>query len=337
MNDPIQQMIQAKTVLAPMAGVTDVPFRMLMRRFGCKFAFTEMIDVNGVIYNNRKTFRLMERLPGDAPLGIQLVGRDEDKFSRVAAYCVEKGYRVIDINAGCPARKVVSPGKGVSLMRAPAVLSRIVRRLVRELGVPVTVKMRSGWNEEEKNYMEVAEAVQDAGASAVCVHARTKEQMYKGRADHRITAEMKRNLRIPVFASGNLMSPRDVKDVLDLTGCDGVFIARGCLGRPWIFSQTNRMLRGMEPIDPPGFEDIKEIMLEHFQLASEYFESSRLFPRMYKHVAWYFKGHKNLDPVMRSYRQVDSLDGLRRFVESVKVGERNRLEVSGGFPAQGTI
>lgn len=328
MTSPIEQMTDAKAILSPMAGITDLPFRMLARRFGCKFAFTEMIDVNGVIYNNQKTFDLMERIPGDEPLGIQLVGQDEDKISKVARICVDKGYRIIDINAGCPARKVVTPGKGAALMKDPLKLARIVARLVKELDVPITVKMRSGWDEENMNYMEVARRVEEAGASSICVHTRTKMQMYKGPVDHSITEEIKEALTIPVFASGNIFSPEDVKGVMESTGCDGVYIARGCMGRPWIFSQTNRMFEGMDPIDPPTFDDVKEIMMEHFQLALAYFDPDRVFSRMYKHVTWYLKGHKNLDAIMRAYQKIRNLEELGAFVEGLYVAERNRLELA---------
>ena len=328
MPDPIRQMIEAKAVLAPMAGITDVPFRMLARSFGCRFAFTEMIDVNGIIYNNRKTFKLIERTEGDSPLGIQLVGEDEDKFSYVARLCQEKGYRIVDINAGCPARKVIKAGKGAALLRDPHKIHRIISRLAGELDIPVTVKIRSGWDEESKNYMDVARAVSSAGGSAICVHVRTREQMYKGRVSHEITREIKEGADIPVFASGNIFSAGDVRDVIESTGCDGVFVARGALGRPWIFRDINSVFAGKGLPETPGFDEIKKVMEEHYRLCAGYFDPERTSSRMYKHVAWYLKGYKNLNEIMKEYQKTGSLGDFKKFTGRLRLdnGKYLRLE-----------
>ncbi|MGB2601129.1 MAG: tRNA dihydrouridine synthase DusB [Candidatus Omnitrophota bacterium] len=325
--DPIRQMIEAKAVLAPMAGITDVPFRMLARRFGCKFAFTEMIDVNGIIYNNCKTFKLIERVEGDTPLGIQLVGEDEEKFSYVSRLCQERGYRIVDINAGCPARKVIKAGKGAALLRDPEKIHRIISRLVSELDIPVTVKIRSGWDGENKNYMEVARAVSSAGGSALCVHVRTREQMYKGRVTHEITREIKEGTGIPVFASGNIFSANDVKDVIEFTGCDGVFVARGALGRPWIFREINSVFSGKALPREPEFDEVKKVMIDHYRLCAGYFDPRRTSSRMYKHVAWYLKGYKNLNDVMQEYKKTGSLEEFMGFTDRLDLDNEKYLRL----------
>ena len=318
-DNAIADMMRARAVLAPMAGVTDIPFRLMARRFGCAFAFTEMIDVNGIVYGNRRTFELMERVPGDSPLGVQLVGQDADKLLYAAEICEQKGFKVIDVNAGCPARKVVRSGKGAALLKDPLKLAAIVRRLVKALTIPVTVKIRSGWDEENLNCMEVAKAVASEGASAVCIHARTKEQMHKGKVRHDITRAVKKTAGIPVFASGDILTAGDAADVLAKTGCDAVFIARGALGRPWLFREINA---GALSTSVPSFRDIKDIIIEHFSLHLRFYDEQQSLKRMYKHLAWYLRRFKNLDAVMKEYRRVGGLESFRGFMERLRLDGR---------------
>lgn len=329
-SDPISEMIRAKAVLAPMSGVTDVPFRMMARKFGCAFAFTEMIDVNGIVYRNQKSFKLMDSFLGDSPLGVQIVGQDEDKLLYVAKICEEKGFRILDINAGCPARKVVKLGKGAALLRDPGKLARIVQKLVKALKIPVTVKIRSGWDENNLNYMEVVKAVASSGASAVCIHARTKDKMYTGRADHDITRMIKETINIPVFASGNVFKPHDAVDILKNTGCDAVFIARGALGRPWIFNQIKSLLSGNFSPNNLAFQDIKDVIIEHFSLCLRFYDAMLTKKRMYKHLSWYLKRYKNLDKVMKEYRHIgEGFESFRMFINQLYLDERNRLQIHG--------
>jgi len=324
-DDPVAEMIRARAVLAPMSGVTDIPFRLMARKFGCAFAFTEMIDVNGITHGNRKSFRLMDRVPGDSPLGVQLVGQDADKLLYVGKICEEKGFGILDLNAGCPARKVVKGGKGSALLKDPAKLAGIVRRLVKGLTIPVTVKIRSGWDADTLNYLEVAKMIASEGASAICIHSRTKQEMYKGRADHDIVRRVKRSVDIPVFASGNIFSSDDAADVLAETGCDGVFVARGALGKPWIFREINDVCSGGEAVPPPVFSDIKEAVMEHFSLCLKFYDAVITRKRMYKHLTWYLKRFKNLNEVMESYRKVEGLESFREFMSRLGLDEKNRL------------
>ncbi|MFC1548767.1 tRNA dihydrouridine synthase DusB [Candidatus Omnitrophota bacterium] len=316
---PIDKMIAEKVVMAPMAGVADMPFRLMARKFGCGFAFTEMIDVNGIFYKSRNTFHLMERHPGDHPLGVQLVGQDEERIVHAARLCEEQGFEMLDINAGCPARKVVKCGKGAALLREPDKLARIIRRLKKELTIPITVKIRSGWNSTNLTYMEIAKAVASEGASAICVHSRTRDQFYKGKADHNVVREIKETLDIPVFASGNILEPEDVSKVMEMTGCDAVFVARGALGRPWIFKEIKSVFGGEKDFNSPSFEELKSIIMEHFKLSCNFFSAKRAFARMYKHLCWYLKRFKDLDPVMREYRKVKDMESFREFMDRLQL------------------
>lgn len=324
---PIDLMIEAKAVLAPMSGITDIPFRLMARKFGCRFAFTEMVDVNGIAYNNRKTLKYLSRVLGDEPLGVQIVGESSERLLFAAKMCEEKGFEVLDINAGCPARKVTKGGKGAALLKDIPKLAAIVGKIVKNLTIPVTVKIRSGWDEGSLNYMEAAKAVEAEGASAICIHTRTQREMYKGKADHTITAHLKSKIKIPVFASGNIFKPEDVKKILDDTGCDGVFIARGALGKPWIFRGIEAIFGGKDIFTPPGFDEIKRIMLEHFTLSIEHQGDVLARKKMYKHVTWYLKRFKNLNEIMRVYQKVEDLDSFKGFLDILKVDEKNHLKL----------
>jgi len=324
----IEEIVRAKVILAPMAGVSDAPFRLICRGFGCEFYYTEMIDVNGIVYNNRKTLRMLEKLDGEGSMGVQLVGQDEEKLARVARLCQDRGFPLVDLNAGCPARKIIKGGKGAALLRSPAKLARIIRAMVKAVTVPVTVKIRSGWDSGKLNYLEVAKAAESEGAGAVCVHARTKAAMYRGASDHNVTRELKENLKIPVIASGGVFSPQDAAGILASTGCDAVAMARGALGRPWIFRDTYTYLSTGKVPDPPSFDEVKRVMAEHFRLSQEHFGAFITVKRMYKHLTWYFKGLKNLDQVTRQYLGVKCLDDFTDFLEKLRLLDGKRLTLA---------
>ena len=324
-GNSIDKMLAARVIMAPMSGITDIPFRMMARRHGCRFAFTEMVDACGIAYGNIRTMQMLERAPGDSPLGAQIVGQDMDKILHAAKICEEKGFDVLDLNAGCPARKIIKCGKGAALLADPLKLAKMIRRLVKTVSIPVTVKIRSGWDENSMNYLEVTKAIASEGAAAVCIHSRTKEQMYKGRPDHDITREVKEKTGIPVIASGHIFTPRDVTEVFRSTGCDVVAVARGALGRPWLFREIYEHIEGEEPSPGPIFNDIKKVLFEHFSLSLRFCGEQRTFPRMYKHVCWYLKGRKNLNAVMKEYGKVDSAGSFHDFLDRLGLDEGNRL------------
>ncbi|MFA6636397.1 MAG: tRNA dihydrouridine synthase DusB [Candidatus Omnitrophota bacterium] len=325
-KDGVKLMQEARCVLSPMAGVTDIPFRIMCRRYGCRFAFTEMVDVNGMAYRNIKTMKYLDMVEEDSPLGAQIVGADENKMLEAAKICQDRGFRVIDINAGCPARKVIKVGKGSALLKDPVKLGRIIGLLARKLETPVTVKIRAGWDEESINYLEVSRIAESEGASAICVHPRTMTQMYKGAAiSHEPTKEVKQAVKIPVFASGNIFSAADAASVLKYTGCDGIFVARGALGHPWIFSDIAKAFSGDIHEDEPGFDRIKLIMAEHFKLSEEHRGELMTTKRMYKHVSWYLKRYKNLNEVMNAYREVNDTVSFLSFLERITLDGRKMV------------
>jgi tRNA-dihydrouridine synthase B len=326
LNNGVDGMLAAAAVLSPMAGVTDIPFRLICRKYGCRFAFTEMVDVNGIAYRNIKTMKYLDMADGDSPLGAQIVGADEKRLLDAALVCQDRGFRVIDVNAGCPARKVIKGGKGAALLKHPLKLGRILGSLTSKLEVQVTVKIRLGWDEQSVNYLEVAKIAESEGASAICVHPRTREQMYRGGSiSHEPTRQVKQAVKIPVFASGNIFSEMDAKKVMEDTGCDGVFAARGTLGRPWIFDGINKVLEGGVPGEEPGLEEIKLIMLEHFRLSERHYGKFLAVKRMYKHVTWYLKRYKNLNAVMNVYREVKDAVSFEEFIAKIGLNDRRMV------------
>ncbi|MFC1521784.1 tRNA dihydrouridine synthase DusB [Elusimicrobiota bacterium] len=323
--DPIKQIMDAVVFLAPMSGVTDVPFRILMRRYGCKFAFTEMLDSNGINYNNARTLRMLDHPKEDEPLGVQIMGQEADTLIMSAKLCQDKGYPMLDFNAGCPAKKIVSPGKGASLLKDPLKLGRLVGALVKELSIPVTVKIRSGWSEKTKNYLEIAKIIESEGASAICIHPRTRDQKFKGKPDHEITREIKENVNIPIFASGNVFSLEDVMDLKKKTNCDAVVLARGALGKPWIFNDIYNGVLTDTQAPQERFEKAKKAMKEHFDLCFEFMRPRWKFSQMYKHVSWYFVDFKNLNEIMREFLKVKSIDEFTLFLQRLSLDPTNKL------------
>ncbi len=322
----IEKMLKAGAVMAPMSGITDVPFRKMIGKFGCAFAFTEMVDVNSIYYKNRRSFRYMEISEDDPPLGIQIVGQDLNKIVPVAEFCQEKGFKLLDINAGCPARKVIKGGKGAALLKEPEKLGNIIKKLVKILRIPVTVKIRNGWDKQSINCLSVAKIVEDSGASALCIHPRTGDQMYKGIPDHAVIKQIKHDLGIPVFASGNMFDVGEVDKVINDTGCDGVFIARGALGRPWFFRDLKKYFNtGLKEDTVPDLEYIKQVMLEQFRYNVEFYGESLGQKRMYKHMCWFLKKRKNLDAIMKAFRKNENYEKARLFMEDIEEDEKGRL------------
>ncbi len=308
-NDSLlQQMLKVRFIMAPLAGITDIPFRLLVRSFGCGFAFTEMVDVNGLHYKNRKTFDLIERLAIDTPLAAQIVGRDIVKSQEAAKILQDKGFGLIDLNCGCPARKVVGAGKGAALLKEPVYLAKLLKKLRKTVKVPLTVKMRSGW--QQHDHHKLVRIFNDEGVDAICVHPRTRAQGFKGQCDRDITRQVKSVSKVPVFCSGGLFTPDEVLRSIEETRTDGAYIARGALGKPWIFRQISDIINGKQPFEP-DFKEKKEIILEHFMLSMRFHGLQRTFKRMHKHLGWYLKGFKNLHEILCSYRDNRDLEEFK--------------------------
>lgn len=275
-------------LLAPMAGITDLPVRLLARRYGASLCFTEMISVNGLVRNARRSFDLLNSAPADRPLGLQIFGECPKSLAEGAAL-VEPYGDLIDINMGCPVRKVVGSGAGSALLRDPHLVSEIIRAVRRRVSLPLTVKIRSGWQAGEENYLEIAHIAEAEGCDAVTLHPRTRAQMFGGTASWAHIAEVKSRLSIPVIGSGDLFTPEDVAKMISETGCDGVMLARGAMGNPWLFRDSCRHLAG-EPVTPPTRLERLEVTHFHYD---EFIRASGepvATREMRKHVSWYAKG-----------------------------------------------
>ena len=299
-------------LLAPMAGITDLPVRLLARRYGASLCYTEMVSVNGLVREGRRSFDLVRSTPDDRPLGIQIFGEDPEMLGEGAALVASSG-DLIDINMGCPVRKVVGSGAGSALLREPLKVAAIIRAVRRRVNLPLTIKIRSGWQSGEENYLEIACIAEGEGCDAVTLHPRTRSQMFSGRSAWEQLAEVKARLSIPVIGSGDLFTPQDVLAMQKETGCDGVMLARGAMGNPWLFRACHQLLGGNSIIPPSRLERL-EVSLYHLE---EFIRSSGeqvAVREMRKHVSWYAKGLPGA-ALFRS--EVNQIDDRWRFVDCI--------------------
>lgn len=282
--------VPSPVVAAPMAGVSDRAFRLLAREAGCGLAFTEMISDRALLYGSPRTLAMLDRRGEEGLLAVQLFGSDPASMAAAAVLAQSRGADIIDINMGCPAPQIVAAGAGAALMKNPELAAAIVARVAESVRVPVTVKMRKGWDAGSASAVELARLVEAAGAAAVTVHGRTREQFYGGAADWGIIRRVKEAVSIPVIGNGDVRSPQDAKRMMEETGCDGVMIGRASLGNPWIFSRTLHYLATGEVPPEPTWEERILTALRHFELLLE-IKGERLgLLEMRKHAAWYLKG-----------------------------------------------
>ena len=282
--------LKNQVILAPMAGVTDSPFRILAKEMGCALVYTEMVSAKGIISAPKQSLALARFSEEERPLGIQLFGSEPSFFAEAVSVCAAMKPDLFDINMGCPVKKVTGKGEGCALMREPKKAFSVVEAVCRTSTVPVTVKMRKGWDEQSVNVIEVAQAVEAAGAAAVTVHGRTREQGYSGKADWSAIAAVKAVLKIPVVGNGDIWQPEDAKRMLSETGCDAVMIGRGALGNLWLLKRTIHFLASGDLLPEPTIAE--RIMLAKRQLdlvVAQKGEDSGV-REMRKHLAWYFKG-----------------------------------------------
>lgn len=274
--------------LAPMAGVTDKPFRALARELGCDLAFTEMISGKAIEFKNPRTWDMLD-IEGESPIGVQLFGSCPQVLSAAAKVAEAEGANLVDINMGCPVPKIVGNGEGAALMRNPQLAEAIVRQVAAAVSIPVTVKIRAGWDKNSVNAPSLAERLAAAGAAAITVHGRTREQMYSGQANWGIIAQTVRAVDIPVIGNGDIWSGRDALAMQEQTGCAGIMLARGILGNPWLFAEVKAALQG-RVYQPPSLEQRIQMSLRHLRMELAYRGQDRGVLFMRKHLAWYLKG-----------------------------------------------
>jgi len=307
-------------ILAPMAGVTDLPFRLLCKEQGAGLLCMEMISAKAIQYNNRNTKALLEIHPEEEPVSLQLFGSDPMVISEIAKRIEELPFAMLDINMGCPVPKIVRNGEGSALMNQPKLVHEIVSKTVKAIQKPVTVKIRKGFNDESINAVEIAKIIEDAGAAAVAVHGRTREQYYSGKADWDIIRQVKEAVTIPVIGNGDVVSGESALAMMRETGCDGVMIGRGAQGNPWIFSELVEYEKSGVMPNRPSNEELKEMMLRHARLQIQYKGEYLGIREMRKHVSWYTSGLKNSAKLRGEINAVESYAELEELLE-------NRLSV----------
>ncbi|MBE5988811.1 MAG: tRNA dihydrouridine synthase DusB [Paenibacillaceae bacterium] len=301
-------------ILAPMAGVTDLPFRFLCREQGCGLSVTEMVSAKAILYKNKNTNELLSVSDQEGPVSVQLFGSDPDIMANMAAAIESRPFALIDVNMGCPVPKIVNNGEGSALMKDIKLAEKILTAMVKAVKKPVTVKFRKGFTEEDCNAVEFARMAESSGVAAIAVHGRTREQYYSGTADWNIIRQVKEAVSIPVIGNGDVFKPEDAKALIDQTGCDGVMIARGAKGNPWIFSRTLHYLETGELLQPPTPAEISEMILRHGTMQAEHKGETVAMREMRKHMAWYTGGLPHSAKLRNDINQVETMEELRRFV-----------------------
>ena len=301
-------------ILAPMAGVTDLPFRLLCKEQGAGLLCMEMISAKALRYNNRNTKALLEIDPKEYPVSLQLFGSEPDIMAEQAKRIEELPFQILDINMGCPVPKVVKNGEGAALMKNPGLVYDIVHKVSRAIEKPVTVKIRKGFDDDQVNAVEIAKIVEEAGGAAVAVHGRTREQYYSGCADWEIIRRVKDAVSIPVIGNGDVTSGQRALDMLEQTGCDGVMIGRGCQGNPWIFRELLEYEETGRIPERPSKSQIRDIMLRHARLQMEFKGDYLGIREMRKHVAWYTKGMEGSAKLRDEINKVENYEELEKLL-----------------------
>ncbi|MDR1700066.1 MAG: tRNA dihydrouridine synthase DusB [Lachnoclostridium sp.] len=305
---------EGKLLLAPMAGVTDLPFRLLCKEQGADILTTEMISAKGIYYNSKKTKDLYAIENKEHPIAIQLFGSDPDIMREVTKQIEECDFDIVDLNMGCPVPKIVKNGEGCALMQDVSLAARVAEAVVESTKKPVTVKFRKGFNKEEETAVEFARAMENVGVAAVTVHGRTREQYYSGKADLHTIKHVKDAVRIPVVGNGDIFSPEDAKNMMEKTGCDGIMVARGARGNPWIFRRIKEYLSSGEETPPIGYREVVEMILKHAKMQIEYKGELAGIREMRSHIAWYTKGFPHSAVLREKINHAESYEEMEQTI-----------------------
>ncbi|MGS6991199.1 tRNA dihydrouridine synthase DusB [Clostridioides difficile] len=285
--------LKNKVFLSPMAGVTDLPFRLICKEQGCGLLYTEMINGKALCYDDENTKKMLKIEEEEHPVAVQIFGSEPEFMGRAAEIMNDYSNEILDINMGCPAPKIVKNGDGSALMKNPKLAEEVLRAVVKNSKKPVTLKIRKGWDDNSVNAVEIAKIAEDCGISALAIHGRTREQFYTGKADWDIIAEIKKNLSIPVIGNGDVFTIEDSINMLDKTGCDAIMIGRGAQGNPWIFKRINHYMNTGEILPEPTLNEKISTAIKHLKLAVEEHGEYVAVREMRKHIAWYLKGLRN--------------------------------------------
>jgi len=296
-------------IAAPLAGITDLPCRLIAREYGAAYVVSEMVSSKGLIYDQTKTWELLALDPREQPVAVQLFGNDPSEMARAAALVAEKTSAcAIDINMGCPTPKITKNGAGAALMLEPALAAEIVRQMVAAVSLPITVKTRKGWDDEHVNAVDFARRIEQAGAAAITIHGRTREQFYSGKADWGIIAAVKKAVLIPVIGNGDIATPSDAHRMIEQTHCDAVMVGRAALGNPWLYRDIARSFAGLPPLPAPSGKERVALALRHLEMAVAHKGEYRALREMRPHLAWYCRG---LPSAARLRQQINTAESLQ--------------------------